>query len=89
MASSIAWISVTAKKGVHLLLLIQIQLWFARSLTHIDPLEIQYYSSTLVLFPNVYFHCGMGEQSSVEDANILDSKAICYSSPHMLIMLLQ
>ena len=42
-----------------------------QSLTCVDPMEVQYYSSTLAAFPDVCFHCGTSEESLVEDDNIL------------------
>ena len=41
-----------------------------------ETMEVQYYSATLVSFPNVCFHCGTSEESLVEDDNILQLRQL-------------
>ena len=38
-----------------------------QSLSCADPVEVQYYSATLVSFPNVCFYCGASEETLIED----------------------
>ena len=39
-----------------------------RKLLCTDPVEVQYYSETLVSFPNIYFYCGAPEETLVDDS---------------------
>ena len=42
------------------------------SLVCSDPIELSYFSATLVHFPLVYYWCGMPEESLVRDAEYVE-----------------
>ena len=39
-----------------------------------SPIETQYYGATLVHFPPICYHCGMGEESLVNNDHIQELK---------------
>ena len=41
-----------------------------QSLLCTDPVEVQYYSSTLMSFPSICFYCGTPEEALVDDSGI-------------------
>ena len=43
-------------------------------LTCQDPIEVQYYSSTMVAFPQVCYHCGAPEETLLNDIEIIELK---------------
>ena len=43
-----------------------------------NPIESQYYSAKLVHFPPVCYHCGLGEESLVDNVEIQELKK-CYA----------
>ena len=45
-----------------------------QNISCISPIEAQYYSSKLVSFPPVCYHCGCAEETLVTDAEITELK---------------
>jgi len=45
-----------------------------QALTCQDPIEVQYYSSTMVAFPQVCYHCGAPEETLLNDSEIVELK---------------
>jgi hypothetical protein len=43
-----------------------------QSLTCEDPVEVQYYSSTMVDFPPMCYHCGAPEETLLNDSEIME-----------------